>query len=104
MNMTEKYIDQLRARAQERRAKTYHGHAQGDLGDMSGGRYGALPKPIVVGVDPVVRVPQQPAGSPWAQDECPPEPLIDRSEDGSQLGYAIDGSENEPPSTSSDGV
>ena len=101
MNDETEMLRPIRA-AQERRGATYHGYASGDLDDMSGGRYGVLPKPSVTGVDPVVRVPQQPAGSPWAQDECPPEPLIDRSEDGS--GYVIDGSENGPPSTSSDGV
>ena len=35
------------------------------------------------------------AGSPWAKDECPPEPLIDGTSEGLRLGYRIDGGDGD---------
>jgi len=79
------------AAANERRGRTLHGYAQGSLDDTSGGRYGVLPKPSVIGATATIGYPQQPAGSPWKNDPVGQEPTIDRSEDGLALGYAIDG-------------
>jgi hypothetical protein len=42
-----------------------------------------------VGSD-VSQLPPQPSGSPWSEDPVPPEPPIDRSEDGDVMGTAID--------------
>ena len=104
--MTEDYIDQLRARAQEKRSRTYHSVAQGDLDDIAEGRYGVLPKPTVIGATASVGYPQQPPGSPWSADPVGQEPFIDGSGDGVRLGYPIDAadrdgtpapSEAEPP-------
>src|SRR5262245_60116935 len=69
---------------------TYHSVAQGELDDLIGGRFGIFGrKTKVVGVGPVA-YPAQPAGSPWAKNELPDEPLIDGRGDGDRLGYAID--------------
>ena len=83
--------ERLRRLAQQRRAATYHGWASGDLDDMSGGRYGVLPKPTVIGASASVSYPQMPENSPWAKDDCPPEPFVDGTGEGVRLGYAIDG-------------
>src|SRR5262245_1734580 len=81
--------------ARQRRSATYHGYASGDLDDLAGGRYGVLPKPTVIGATAVSSYPSQPAGSPWAKDECPPEPLIDGTSEGLRLGYRIDGGDGD---------
>jgi hypothetical protein len=74
--------ERRRIMAEERRGRTYQGVAQAALDDERGGRYaaGSGSKSSVVGSSPV-SYPQQPAGSPWAKDECPPEP---------PLGYSVD--------------
>jgi|SRR5262245_31450277 len=86
------------AAANERRGRTQHGYAQGSLDDTSGGRFAELPKPSVIGATATIGYPQQPAGSPWKDDPVGQEPPIDRSEDGSVLGYRIDGGPEEPSS------
>ena len=91
--------ERLRRLAQQRRAATYHGWASGDLDDLAGGRYGVLRKPTVIGATASASYPQQPSGSPWARDECPPEPFIDGTGDGLRLGYAIDALDGTPPSS-----
>jgi hypothetical protein len=69
-------------RRRVREATTYCSVAQAALDDERGGRYaaGSGSKASVVGTSPV-SYPQQPAGSPWAKDECPPEP---------PLGYSVE--------------
>jgi hypothetical protein len=71
---------------QVRVAATYHSVAQAALDDERGGRYaaGSGSKASVVGTSPI-SYPTQPPGSPWAKDECPPEP---------PLGFSVD--EQEP--------
>jgi hypothetical protein len=39
---------------------------------------------------PAPVMPPLPASSPWAADPVPPEPLIDRREDGDVTGFPID--------------
>ena len=65
-----------------REAATYHSVALAGIGDERGGRYAGAAKSAttVVGATPIA-YPKQPAGSPWAKDECPPEP---------SLGYSVD--------------
>ena len=74
----------------DRLAASYHSHARGNLDDERGGRYAAEgSKATVVGTGSIA-YPAQPAGSPWAKDECPPEPLIDGTGEGTVTGYEID--------------
>ena len=80
--------EKRRILAEERRMRTYHGHAM-DADLEMGGRYSRVNTTKVVGSGPI-SYPQQPAGSPWAKDECPPEPLIAGRGEGNVLGYEID--------------
>ena len=76
--------EKRRIMAEERRMRTYHGHAQANIDEDRGGRYGAVgSSTTVVGSNPI-SYPRQPAGSPWAKDECPPEP---------PLGFSVDAME-----------
>jgi hypothetical protein len=65
--------------ADERRGRTYNGHALDDELDL-GGRFAKVNTTTVVGAGPV-SYPQQPQGSPWHSDACPPEPA---------LGFSVD--------------
>src|SRR5262245_57466887 len=58
-----------------REAATYHSVAQAALDDERGGRYSGQGKPTITGSSQI-HYPRQPAGSPWARDECPPEPPL----------------------------
>jgi hypothetical protein len=69
---------------EERRLRTYHGHARHTDEDLYSGRFKQVTTTNVVGSGPI-SYPQQPTGSPWAKDECPPEP---------SLGYSVE--EQEP--------
>jgi hypothetical protein len=97
--MTENYIDQLRARAQEKRSRTYHGYASSDLDDNRGGRYAVTRKTVLTGTDPIARYASQPPNSPWHADPVGPEPFIDGTGDGARLGYGIDAADGMPPSS-----
>jgi hypothetical protein len=66
--------------AEERRASTYHQQSQASIDDLSGGRFGAMPKATVTGTAPI-SYPRQPEGSPWASDPTAKEP---------ELGYSVD--------------
>src|SRR5262249_16236682 len=80
-----------RIRAEERRGRTYQGHAINSADDERGGRFAySGNSPTVTGSTPGPIYPRQPAGSPWAKDECPPEPLIDGRGEGNILGFEID--------------
>ena len=76
---------------------TYHSVAQSAVDEDRGGRFAySGSSTTVVGSSPV-SYPQQPTGSPWAKDECPPEP---------PLGFSVDAMEpvgepfeRGPPST-----
>jgi hypothetical protein len=69
---------------EERRLKTYHGHAMSAVDDERGGRYAIEDnKQTVIGSSPIV-YPAQPAGSPWASDPVGLEP---------PLGYSIEAQE-----------
>ena len=71
--------EKRRIMIEERRAKTYHGHAM-DADLEMGGRYAKVHSTTVVGSSPV-SYPAQPPTSPWHHDPCPPEP---------PLGYSVD--------------
>jgi hypothetical protein len=63
---------ELRYRDRDGRS-TYFAHA-GDVELEMGGRFAKVLPTTVVGSEPVVKYPKLPEGSPWAKDECPPEP------------------------------
>ena len=88
--------ERRRIMAEERRLKTYMGHAQHTDDDLYGGRFKQVTTTNVIGSNPI-NYPQQPTGSPWAKDECPPEPLIDGRGEGNTLGYEIDRPDTPPP-------
>ena len=71
--------EKRRIMAEERRMRTYHGHAM-DADHEMGGRYAKVHSTTVVGSGPV-QYPAQPPTSPWHHDPCPPEP---------PLGYSVD--------------
>ena len=75
--------ERRRIMAEERRRNTYAGHAL-DPDIELGGRYAKVHTTTVTGSTPRPTYPKQPDGSPWAKDECPPEP---------QLGYSVDAQE-----------
>jgi hypothetical protein len=81
-NEDDDQAERRRIMIEERRMRTYHGVAASSVDDERGGRYaaGSGSKARVIGTGPVA-YPQQPAGSPWAKDECPPE---------LPLGYKVD--------------
>ena len=70
-----------RLMAEERRLRTYHGHAQANLGEDRGGRFAFAGSPKTVTGSSPIQYPAQPAHSPWAKDACPPEP---------PLGFSVD--------------
>ena len=90
--------ERRRIMAEERRGKTYMGHAL-DAELELGGRYAKVHTTTVTGSTPGPTYPTQPEGSPWAKDECPPEPLIDGRSEGNTLGYEIDIPDAAPTST-----
>lgn len=63
-----------------RESSSFHAHAIAELGDV-GGRFASEIRQSVTGSTPGSQYPRQPSGSPWARDECPPEP---------PLGYSVD--------------
>lgn len=74
--------DRLVREAGERRGRTYAGHALDNEPDV-GGRFAKVSTTTVVGTSPI-NYPQQPPGSPWHSDPCPPEP---------PLGFSVDAME-----------
>jgi hypothetical protein len=90
--------ERRRIPAEERRLKTYMGHALDPEFEL-GGRYAKVHTTTVIGSTAGPAYPTQPAGSPWAKDECPPEPLIDGRGEGLTLGYEIDRPDSAPTST-----
>jgi hypothetical protein len=64
--------ERRRIMADERRMKTYHGHALDGEPEL-GGRFKKVNTTTVVGTDPTVAVPTQ---LPWHSDVCPPEPPL----------------------------
>src|SRR5262245_9480182 len=64
---------------EERRMRTYHGHAL-DADLEMGGRFSKVNTTTVVGATPI-QYPAQPSTSPWHHDPCPTEP---------PLGYSVE--------------
>ena len=77
------HAERRRIMAEERRMRTYHGHAQHTDEDIYGGRFAKVNTTSVVGASPI-SYPTQPANSPWHHDPCPTEP---------PLGYSVDAQE-----------
>src|SRR5262245_55301495 len=74
-------IVRMIAAARERRGQTYLGQVQ-DL--ELGGRFAKVVKATVTGMEPTPEYPQQPTGSPWANEPSGTEP---------PLGVSIDAME-----------
>jgi hypothetical protein len=84
--------ERRRIMADDRRGRTYMGHAMVSADDERGGRF-ALSGNVtsVTGSSPGPIYPPQPSTSPANQMAMmPDEPLIDGRGEGSVLGYAID--------------
>jgi hypothetical protein len=64
--------ERRRIMSEERRMKTYHGHALDGEPELSG-RFAKVSTTTVVGRSPGSIYSRQPAGSPWANDPVPPE-------------------------------
>ena len=71
--------ERRRIMADERRGRTYQGHALDDELDL-GGRFAKVNTTTVVGAGPI-SYPQQPANSHWSRDPVPAEPV---------LGFSVD--------------
>jgi len=79
--MAENQAERRRVMIEERRLKTYHGHAQSSVDDERGGRFAfSGSSATVTGASPIA-YPAQPAGSPWASDPIGSEP---------PLGYSVE--------------
>ena len=83
--------------AEQRRLRTYHGHAQSAVDEDRGGRFAFSGSPTSITGSSAVSYPAQPENSPWRWDACPPEP---------PLGFSVDAMEpvgepfeRGPPST-----
>src|SRR5262245_9447579 len=74
---------------EERRLRTYQGHAQHDPELELGGRFAQVNTVHVTGSTPSSSYPRMDSG-PWSKNEYPNEPLIDGRGEGNILGYAID--------------
>jgi|SRR6516165_9273563 hypothetical protein len=77
--------ERTRIMIEERRLRTYHGHAQHTDEDIYGGRFAKVNTTSVVGAGPI-SYPTQPANSPWASEPIGPEPLIDGRSEGNTFG------------------
>jgi hypothetical protein len=75
--------ERRRILAEERRLKTYMGHAQHTGEDIYGGRFAKVNTTTVIGAAPA-SYPAQPATAPWASNPYPDEP---------PLGYSVDAHE-----------
>jgi hypothetical protein len=64
-----------RLREQEQ-ASTMHQHAQAQLNDTGGGRFGAINTPHHIGSTEVPKYPELPADSPFHHDPVPDEPPL----------------------------
>jgi hypothetical protein len=71
----------LRRQQQQEPPNTLHQHAQSQASDISGGRFGALGVPLVIGSTAIPKYPELPANSPSHSDPVPDEP---------PLGFKID--------------
>ena len=105
MNNSADEISQAEGRriiAEERRGRTYQGHAIASANDERGGRFALSGKATsVTGSRPASEYPRQPEHSPWHRDPLPPEPLIDGRGEGNVLGYEIDRPDGAPPGVES---
>jgi hypothetical protein len=93
----------LRNDQRVREASTYHSVAQASIDDERGGRFAQSGSSTTVTGSGPISYPQQPPGSPWANDPLPSEPLIDGTGEGNVLGYAIDGSPSTPAASDVEG-
>jgi len=60
----------------DRKASSYHAHAQADAELSLGGRFAQVRPTSVTGANAGSIYPKMPEGNPWAKDECPPEPPL----------------------------
>ena len=73
-----------------REGSSYFHHAKASADDEHGGRWASQNKTQVTGTEAAALYPRQPSTSPFANDPCGPEPLIDGRGEGDRLGYRID--------------
>jgi hypothetical protein len=81
MKMTN--ADERKRQIEERRAKTYHGHALHTDEDIYGGRFATINTTTVVGTKPTVEYPAMPDG-PWKSEPIGTE---------APLGYSVEDQE-----------
>jgi hypothetical protein len=65
-----------RLTAEERRMRTYHGHAQANIDEDRGGRFAYSGSPTSVTGARSISYPAQPEGSPWHSDPIGTEPPL----------------------------
>jgi hypothetical protein len=84
--------ERRRVMLEERRGRTYQGHAIASADEDRGGRFALSGNPATVtGSTPGPVYPQQPSTSPSNQlAMMPDEPLVDGRGEGDRLGYCID--------------
>ena len=87
---------------EERRMRTYHGHAQASIDEDRGGRFAYSGSPTTVTGSSPIQYPAQPAHSPWHHDPCPPEPPLGFSVD--EMEPVGEPFERGPPSTAAPNV
>ena len=88
--------------AEERRLRTYHGHAQSAVDEDKGGRFAYSGSPATVTGSSPISYPAQPENSPWHHDPCPPEPPLGFSVD--EMKPVGEPLERGPPSTTAPDV
>src|SRR5262245_8777504 len=68
--------ERRRIMIEERRLRTYHGHAQAAVDDERQGRFATLDKATVTGQGAGPIYPQMPDGNPWATEPIGTEPPL----------------------------
>jgi hypothetical protein len=87
--------------AEERRLRTYHGHAQSAVDEDRGGRFAFSGSPTSITGSSPVSYPAQPENSPWRKDKCPPEPPLGFDINAQEPTGEVFEREGTPPSSSS---
>jgi len=68
--------ERRRIMIEERRLRTYHGHAQAGVDDERQGRFATLDKATVTGQGGGPTYPQMPEGNPWRNEPIGTEPPL----------------------------
>src|SRR6516164_7381185 len=92
--------ERRRILAEERRIRTYPGHAQSVVDEDKGGRFAFSGSPTTVTGASPIQYPAQPDHSPWHSNPCPTEPPLGFAIDPVGEPHEIKASEGSPPSPS----